>query len=256
MRAAIRHLAVLLLFISACGAGDDEVGEPAAGPGIVGRLVDGSGQGIAGVEVLACQATSCAYADSDAEGRFEFELEPPAQVALKTHPNLAATPRLAAALEPVDLVDDALVDLGSVYVPELPAGVVIGPDADDPQTLAAGDGLELTLNRADLIAPIGEFVHDLAARRIPAEHVPHYSDLGTDHILAVYALHPFATTSTTPMSVRVPIDRPDGTTVRFHVVSELDGNCSPAVTGQVEGGYATTDPGTGITRLTHLIVTM
>lgn len=259
MRCLIKHSIVLVLVagLAGCGDdGDDPVDTGAGMPGIVGQLIDGSGQGVAAVQVLACQATTCYFGESDAEGRFEFDINPPAEVALKTHANLASTPRLAAALEPVDIVDDTRIDLGTVYVPDLPAGAVIGPATDDPQILTAGDGLELTVSRADLTAPIGELLYDVAARRIPIEHVPIYTDLGSDHILAIYALHPFATRSATPIAVRAPLDLPDGTAVSFHTVSELDGNCSPAVPGQANGGYVTTDPGTGITHLTYLVITM
>lgn len=229
---------------------------PALGPGLQGRLIDANEQPLPGVDVLACQATSCQYGESDADGRFEFAIEAPADVALKTHAALSATPRMAAALEPCNIVDDTLVDIGTLYVPDLPMGAVLGPVGDDPQTLVVGDGLELTLNSADITPSIGEFLYDVAARRLPAEHVPPYRGLEAADVIAVYALHPFAARSTSAIAVRVPVELPDGAAIEFRTLDELDGDFLEVVPGHVEDGQASTDPGAGITRLTHLVISM
>jgi hypothetical protein len=198
-------------------------------------------------------ATTCLYGESQADGRFMFEIEPPASVALKTHEDLTRTPRWAAALEPVRVVGGSWVDAGALYVPELPEGAVLGPETDDPQTLAAGDGLELTLRRADLEPPLGEFLFDIAARRVPAEYVPDYPDL-EEEVIAVYALHPFAAESASPITIRAPTDLPDGTPVSFRTISEIDGSFSAPAPGLASGGALTTNAGAGITRLTYLVV--
>jgi hypothetical protein len=174
-------------------------------------------------------------------------------VALKTHALLASNPRKAAALEPVDIVD-ARVDVGTLYVPDLPNGSPIDPASEDPQLLAVGDGLELTLVGADITPAIGELLFDVAARQLPAEHVPLYPDLDAAQVIAVYALHPFAATCDSPIPVRVSTDLPEGTPLRFHTVDELDGRIGETVPGRVEQGYATTDPGTGITKITYLVI--
>jgi hypothetical protein len=244
---------LFLALVSCTGEGTDAGDE---GPGLRGRLIDADGQPLAGVEVLACQATTCFYADSDAEGRFSFEIEPPADIALKTHANLASVPRRAAALVPVDIVDDSLVDVGDVYVPSLPAGVVLGEPSVEFDTYAVGDGLELSLRSADLEPNLGEFLYDLAAVRLPDEHVPEYGEIDGEQVLAVYVLHPFAATCGTPVGVRVPVDAPDGTQVQLRTLSHLDGNVEEMVEAVVEGGYAVTGPDEGITKLTHLIVSM
>jgi hypothetical protein len=103
---------------------------------------------------------------------------------------------------------------------------------------------------------LGEFLYDLAARRLPNEHVPHYAELEGEQIVAVYALHPFAASSASPIAVRAPADLPDGTVVWFRTVDELDGNCSEPIAGQVDGGYVATAPGTGIRRITYLVISM
>jgi hypothetical protein len=229
-------------------------GSPADGPGIVGVLIDANEQPIGDEDVLGCLATTCYFGKTAADGSFTFVIEPPAEVALKTHPDITRNPRWAAALEPIRLDDDSVVDAGTVYVPELPAGAILDLEIDDPQTLAVGDELELTVRQADLGAPPGVFLYDLAARRIPAAHVPPYPELGDREVLAVYALHPFETTSDSPIGVRVPSELPDGTPVELWTMSELDGTFSEPVAGHADAGFVTTDPGLGISRLTHLVI--
>jgi hypothetical protein len=255
-----------VVVLAACGNGGSasidgapvvdgrNVDGPGGGPGLAGLLIGPDEQALANVDVLACQATTCLYGESGADGRFAFVLEPPARVALKTHADLTQVPRLAAALVPVAIVDDTLVDTGRLYAPDLPAGAVIGPDTADPQTLDAGDGLELTLRRADLSAPIGDFLYDVAARLLPPQHVPAYLELGDEQVVAVYAMHPFAARSSSPIGVRAPADLPDGTAVWFRTISELDGTFSDPVAGQAGGGYVATDAGTGIMRITYLVI--
>jgi hypothetical protein len=234
--------------------GSSTSGAPSDGPGIVGVLVDANEQPIGDEDVLGCLATTCYFGKTAADGSFAFIIEPPAEVALKTHPDPARTPRWAAALEPILLDDDELVDAGTVYVPELPAGAVLDTETDAPQTLAVGDELELTVRQGDLQPPPGVFLYDLAARRIPAAHVPPYPELGDRDVVAVYALHPFETTSTSPMGVRAPLDLPEGTAVTLWTIDHLDGTFSEPVPGHVSGGAVVTDPGLGISRLTHLVI--
>lgn len=231
-------------------------GSPADGPGIVGVLVDASEQPIADEDILGCLATTCYFGKTAADGSFAFTIEPPAEVALKTHPDPARTPRWAAALEPIRLTDPVIIDAGTVYVPELPAGAVLDTSTDEPQTLAVGDALELTVRQGELQAAPGVFLYDLAARRIPAAHVPPYAELGDRDVVAVYALHPFETTSASPMGVRAPTDLPDGTTVALWTIDHLDGTFSEPVPGHVEAGFVVTDPGVGISRLTHLVISL
>lgn len=263
----MRHLGALVVVLLAhlgcdetpaegpggAGTGAGGAGGNVEGPGLAGLLVDASEQPIASIVVLACMSTTCLYGSSDADGRFVFEIEPPASVALKTHEELSKVPRWGAALEPVQIVDGALVDTGALYVPELPEGTPLGPENTDPQTLTAGDGLELTLRRADLTPALGEFLFDIAARRVPVEYIPAYPDLD-EEVIAVYALHPFAAQSASPIAVRVPSDLPDGTPVSFRTISEIDGSFSAPAPGHANGSVVATDPGAGITRLTYLVV--
>lgn len=224
------------------------------GPGLAGMLKDEAGQPLGHEMVLACMATVCLFGDTDEDGRFFFPIEPPADVALKTPEDLTATPRRGAALCPVRIVDETLVDVGDLYSPDLPEGVPIGPADMDPQTLPAGDGLELTLRRADLTPRIGDILVDAAARRVPESQLCPFVVPADEEVVAVYALHPFAATSSSPIAVRAPSDLPPGTQVKFRTISEIDGHLSEPVPGQANGSAVETDAEAGITELTWLLI--
>jgi hypothetical protein len=246
------------------GCGDDgasskpdaaELGPDAAsGPGVAGLLVDYLGRPRPTTDVLACMATTCLFGKSGSNGRFSFAIDPLAQVALKTHADLTTTPRYAAVLQPVIVGGSSLVDVGMLYTPELPAGTVLGPASSDPQTIAAGDDLELTLHRGDMTAPLGEFLNDVAARRISADHIPTYDELAGREVIAVYALHPFTAKSSSPVGVRIPTTLADGSAVEVRTISEIDGVMSTPVAGHASGGFIRTDPGVGILRFTYLVI--
>ncbi len=234
--------------------GGGDAGMEPAGPGLAGTLADEAGEPLRFEMVLACMATVCLFGGSEGDGRFAFPIEPPAEVALKTLPDLSTTPRLAAALCPVRIVDDALVTVGTLHVPSLPQGMPIGPASADPQILMAGDDLELTLRRADMTARLGDVLVDVAARLVPPAQVCRHLDLGDEEIVAVYALHPFAAVSASPIGVRAPSDLPAGTEVNFRTISEIDGHLSDPAPGRATGTVVETDPSAGITELTWLVI--
>jgi len=235
-------------------SGGGDAGMEPAGPGLAGTLADEAGEPLRFEMVLACMATVCLFGGSEGDGRFAFPIEPPAEVALKTLPDLSTTPRRAAALCPVRIVDDALVTVGTLHVPSLPQGMAIGPASADPQILMAGDDLELTLRRADMTPRLGDVLVDVAARLVPPAQVCPQLDLGDEEIVAVYALHPFAAVSASPIGVRAPSDLPAGTEVNFRTISEIDGHLSDPAPGRATGTVVETDPSAGITELTWLVI--
>jgi hypothetical protein len=154
-----------------------------------------------------------------------------------------------AALVPV-LAGDASAPDAAVYVPDLPAGVVLG---DAPGVFELGDGLQLTLDPSALTPELGTSLHDAAARRLPDDRVPTYPVLGAE-VLAVYALHPFAARSSAPGG-RVGAGRPGGRGGGApRAVSHLDGTLSAPVIADVSGGRAVSMEGEGLEWLTHIVV--
>lgn len=224
------------------------------GPGLAGFLRDENGERLAGVQVLACMASTCLYGKSGDDGFFFFAVDPPEDVALKTTENLETDPRRAAALCPIDIVDQEVVYARTLYVPLLSEGVLFGPVEDDPQTLAAGDGLELTLNRADLTPRLGDALVDAAARAVaPEQRCPQLVVPG-EEIVGVWALHPFAATSSSPIAARAPSTLAAGTEVHFRTISEIDGEYSAPAIGHADGSAIATDDGDGIRELSWLVV--
>jgi hypothetical protein len=224
------------------------------GPGVQGVIADETLAPIANSPVLACMTHVCLFGKSDSEGLFAFDIEPPAELALKTPENLDATPRRGALLVPVRIQDSNRVDVGTLRVPNIPAGIPLAPPTDGLTRYAAGDGLELVFSRADLTPRLGDALADGAARRVPLEHVRELEGLGDERLVAVYALHPFAATCSEPIHVEAPSALPAGTPVRFRTLSELDGHLSKPASGSANGEVVQTDPGEGITELTWLVI--
>ncbi|HSN98931.1 MAG TPA: hypothetical protein VLS89_11620, partial [Candidatus Nanopelagicales bacterium] len=239
---------------AAGGAGS---GGAPAGPGVTGELEGEDGQPVGSAPVQLCNTSVCYSDASRADGGFTFLIEAnlPVDFLVKSLADLSATPRRGVSMVPLRLTEPALRDVGSLFVPSLPAGATLGPASSDPQTLDVGDGLRLVVRRADLDAPIGTILDDIAARKIPPERVPALPDLGAEQVIAVYALHPFATRSDSPIAVQAPSDLAPGTPVTFRTMSEYDGKLSAPVEGQADGTVVETAPLTGIDELTWLVIT-
>ena len=243
------------LAVAGCGdeGGGGAAGDAAASPGIRGVLRDEKGAALADTEVLACQTTICQFGVTDGRGAFVFPIDAPAKVAIKTREDLAAVPPRGSALYPVQLGPATSVDLHDVHVPTLPHVVPLAED-DGAQTIAAGDGLELTLRRRDLVSS-GHALTGVGARAIGSDRMPDLLGLGAEEVVACYALHPFGVTSTSPIAVSARTTIPPGVAVKLRTISDIDGTLSEPVPGTSDGRFITTPPGTGIASLTWLVIT-
>jgi hypothetical protein len=261
----------LVACIAACGGDSSGAGSDASaidgaasasdasqqlpqGPGLAGfmRLTDG--EPLANEQVLACMDTTCLFGDTNSNGFFFFEIEPSADVALKTIPAPFATPRLGAAMCPIDIRDSTLVYVESLYVPIMPQGVNFGPAADDPQTLSVADDLTLTLNRGDLKPRLGDTLLEAAAVAVPEEQRCSQLVIPGEEIIGVYALHPFGATSSSPIAISVASTLPEGTPVFFRSIDEIQGDLSEPALGHADGQLLTSDPGQGIQELSWLVI--
>lgn len=237
------------------GGGADAGVELPDGPGLAGflRLTDGTL--LDDEQVLACEETTCQFGETDDDGFFFFEIDVGTDIALKTAPKPNADPPRGAALCPVDIEDEATVYARTLYVPLMPEDGQDFESADqDPQTMDMGDGLVLTLNRGDLTPRVGDTLVDASARAMaPEERCPQLV-LPGEEIIAVYALHPFGATSSSPVAVRAPSDLPADTEVFFRTIDEIEGNFSAPVPGTADGELVETDPGEGIAELSWLVI--
>ena len=232
----------------ATGAGPDPV--------VTGVLEDEAGGALAHTDVQACSEKVCLYSETDAGGRFRFELpRRAAPFVLKTLEDPSARPPRAAALAPILVAGSPSLEMGSVLVAHLPVGRPVRPGSGARLDVEAGDGLRLTLVPRDLAPPPGRTLTTIAARRIPLDRGPRYELPHGETVMAVYALHPFGTISRSPIAVQAPAGLPAGTRVVFRTMREIDGTFSPPVPGAVAGAHVATHASRGITELTHLVIT-
>ncbi len=233
---------------------DDASGTRLEGPGIVGVVKDEAGRNVEGALVLGCTNTACPNATTDVNGRFYIGgYETPVDVAVKIPEDEGATPPCLETITPVRLVDESVVDVGTLYVPVMPAPVRLG--LNYPQTVELSDGLILKLHSRDINWPLTAISNDrLAARLLTPSQIPKFPELGAEKVLAVYAFFPFGTRSKSKIAVRFPTKVPAGTKVRLRTIGDLDGRLSPPEAGTSDGKFILSDPGAGITDLTWLVV--
>ncbi len=226
-----------------------------ARPSIAGVLHDEAGRPVAHADIQACTASVCFPSETGADGRFLFDLQvaTPVRVFLKTPEQLTTTPRRATTMFPVEVKGPGRLDAGAVVVPNLPAAVPL-PTGNARQTVAVGDGLELSLVGAALKPAPGHVLMGLAARRLPDARLPRYRLPAGERLVAVYALHPFGAISDTPVGVRLPSTLAAGTPVKFWTLGELDGALLAPAPGRATGTHVVTDADGGITVLTYLLV--
>jgi hypothetical protein len=72
----------------------------------------------------------------------------------------------------------------------------------------------------------------------------------------VFAIHPFATASSSPIAVKAPSALAAGTLVHFWTISHFTGQLTGPIVGHADGQFVTTDSGLGISLLTHLVVSV
>ena len=102
------------------------------GSGVTGLLRDEGNRPMPRAKVLACMQRVCLVGETAADGRFNFQIDAPVDVVIKTEEQADATPRRGAAVLPVRLRESRMVDVGAVVVPTLTAGQPFGPGVARP----------------------------------------------------------------------------------------------------------------------------
>lgn len=181
----------------------DEASPAVVGARITGTVIDLDRHGLAGVRIKLC-GPSCREVTTDSSGIFEI-------------PNvLSASYGLHAELPGAQAVDYAKVVVPIYYLdpkqtPVRPVPPIVLPKLAAPTALAAGKQtvaidatLTLTLDADALTFPAGSGAAQLAGRRVPAGLYPDFClPSGDGRILAEWAIGPFGTTSSAPISVHI-----------------------------------------------------
>jgi hypothetical protein len=254
--APARPIAVIAVAAASLAAGSSPAAQT-GGDGVIvtGALRSEDGHALPYAEVQACSARQCLYGESDADGRFRFTLPAkPGAFVIKTPEDVAAQPPRGAALAPVRRTPAPTLDVGTVHVPQL-GDLRPLPHAAAASRVEAGDGLELTIVRDDLAPAPGKSIAALSARRLSPSRIPAYELPRGETVVAVYVLHPFGATSRSVMAVRARAALAAGTPVWFRTIHEIDGTFADPVPGRATGTHVATEPGRGISELTHIVVT-
>lgn len=224
---------------------------------IKGTAVDESGEPIAAAWMSVCNPFGCRSTNAGADGTFLLEGLEVITFGVRSHDDVESVPYRGTVVRLIRAtVPDVVLDAGRLYVPTVQPAPLLAADADTPQIVKAGDGLELTVTRKALEFPLGPPTDRLSARRIPLEHVPPF-DVGNEKLVAAWAITPYSTTSrTVPVAVKMELPLDPGTEVHLRSVWEFDGKLSDPVTAHasLDGKTVQTDPGAGLDNLTWILV--
>jgi hypothetical protein len=204
-----------------------------------------------------CTPTACQSTTAGPDGAFAITGIQLVDFGLRSHDDSTYTPALGTVVRLMHPTETGVfLEAGTLFVPSMPAGATLAAQKKMPQTVLAGDGLSLTFIAQDLVFQVGDPTTAISAHRIPVDHIPAY-DVGSETIVAVYAIMPYSITSKSPVAIKAPIALPAGTEVRFRSVYEFEGRLSPPVVGHAakDGLSVSTDDGTGIDNLTWLLIT-
>jgi len=261
-----RRYAPLLLVASlagACSSSSDEsspgtesdagLDAPTEGATLSGRVLDVDGAPVPAA--LGLCADACWIAFTDDAGEFLYQGLTEGHYKLDVRAKPEAGDAFSALSFPLDLAkDEALVLSEPLVLPETAGGTLIGPGE---QQVQVDDQLNLTIDGAELVLPLGLTEGTLAGVRVAPEHWPP-NELPQGTVHAMWALNPFSTTSNVPMGVEIQNDLglAADEAVRFHTIDEQTGLVELEAAGQVSGDALTlaTSAGEGLSRITWLIV--
>lgn len=180
-----------------------DLAAPAVGARITGTVIDLDRHGLPGVRIQLC-GPSCREVTTDSSGIFELPSVGAASYGL--HAELPGVPAIdyGKVVVPIYYLDPKVTPVRTVPPIVLPRLAAPTPLAAGKQTVAIDSALSLTLDADALTFPAGGGAPQLAGLRIPAGLYPDFCLPGDDgRIVAEWALGPFGTTSSTPISVHI-----------------------------------------------------
>lgn len=201
--------------------GAPDLAAEAVGARITGTVIDLDRHGMPGVRIQLC-GPSCREVTTDSAGIFELP-----NVAAASYGLHAELPGVQAidygkVVVPIYYLDPKATPVRTVppiVLPRLGAPLPLGAGK---QTVAIDATLALTLDADALRFPAGAGAPQLAGLRIPAGLYPDFClPSGDGRIIAEWALGPFGTTSSAPITVHIAdsFGLPPGSTV---VLSSID----------------------------------
>lgn len=204
------------LFFAACVApavappSTDDAGTAApdqalatTGGRIIGTVIDLARKGVPGASIRLC-STSCREVLTDSTGTFEITSVTAASYGL--HAELPGTQPLdmAKVVVPIYYYDPRVDPVRTVAPIPLPFLYPAPPLSAGKQTVAIDTTLSLTVDADALTFPAGAQARQLAGVRVPPGLYPDFCLPSSDgRILAEWALGPFGTTSSAPITVHI-----------------------------------------------------
>lgn len=269
MRNSVASIAVGVC-LAACGSPqiDDPPAPPVPDPPmqqaargrVLGTTVDMAGRPLSGVDVALC-GSSCRRLVSDGTGFFAFSDVPAGSYSLRVERSGNAPTASGKVVIPLYGYDPVATPARTFPPIVLPTFDQVTPLSAGVQTVAIDPQLSLTLDAQSLSFPMGTAMPQLTGKRVPAGLYPDFCLPGADgRIVAEWAMAPFATTSTSPIEIRIAdgLGLSPNTQVNFLTIDPDLGRPEQQAVGTVaaDGKSITSKPMTGIRRLTWLIVSL
>lgn len=201
--------------------GAPDLAAAAEGARITGTVIDLDRHGLPGVRIKLC-GPSCREVTTDGAGIFELPNIAAASYGLHAELPGAQAIDYGKVVVPIYYLDPKATPVRTVPPIVLPRLAAPLPLAAGKQTVAIDATLSLTLDADALRFPAGAGAPQLAGLRIPAGLYPDFClPSGDGRIVAEWALGPFDTTSSAPITVHIAdnFGLPPGSTV---VLSSVD----------------------------------
>lgn len=183
--------------------GTPDLAAEVAGARITGTVIDLDRHGIKGVKINLC-GPSCREVTTDSAGIFELPNVAAASYGLHAELPGAQAIDFGKVVVPIYYLDPKATPVRTVppiVLPRLGAPLPLGAGK---QTVAIDATLSLTLDADALLFPAGAGASQLAGLRIPAGLYPDFClPSGDGRIIAEWALGPFGTTSSAPITVHI-----------------------------------------------------